>query len=117
MLNLADVFEALLGYRPEGVNLVITEASIDSRQCIAGSLFVAIPGERVDGHNYVGDAFHKGACIALVEKDLSNLFPTLKLDKVEKLSQANHSEYSLLYPGRKYCLSSAKDCQLLAHKA
>ena len=68
MLNLADVLEALLGYRPEGVNLVITEASIDSRQCISGSLFVAISGERVDGHNYVGDAFHKGACIALVEK-------------------------------------------------
>ncbi len=78
MLNLADVFEALLGYRPEGVNLVITEASIDSRQCIAGSLFVAIPGEKVDGHNYVGDAFHKGASIALVQKDLSNLFPTLE---------------------------------------
>ncbi len=89
MLNLADVLEALLGYRPEGVNLVITEASIDSRQCISGSLFVAISGERVDGHNYVGDAFHKGACIALVEKDLSNLFPTLKLDKVEKLAQAD----------------------------
>ncbi len=89
MLNLADVFEALLGYRPEGVNLVITEASIDSRQCIAGSLFVAISGERVDGHNYVGDAFHKGAVIALVEKDLSNLFPTLKLDKEEKLSLEN----------------------------
>ena len=89
MLNLADVLEALLGYRPEGVNLVITEASIDSRQCISGSLFVAISGERVDGHNYVGDAFHKGACIALVEKDLSNLFPTLRLDKVEKLAQAD----------------------------
>jgi UDP-N-acetylmuramoyl-tripeptide--D-alanyl-D-alanine ligase len=89
VLNLADVLEALLGYRPEGVNLVITEASIDSRQCIAGSLFVAISGERVDGHNYVGDAFHKGAVIALVEKDLSNLFPTLKLDKVEKLAKVN----------------------------
>ena len=29
MLNLADVFEALLGYRPVGIDLVITEASID----------------------------------------------------------------------------------------
>lgn len=88
MLNLADVFEALLGYRPDGVNLVITEASIDSRQCIAGSLFVAIPGERVDGHNYVGDAFHKGASIALVEKDLSGLFPTLKLNEAGLVSKS-----------------------------
>jgi UDP-N-acetylmuramoyl-tripeptide--D-alanyl-D-alanine ligase len=97
VLNLADVLEALIGYRPESVNLVITEASIDSRQCIAGSLFVAISGERVDGHNYVGDAFHKGACIALVEKNLSNLFPILKLDKAEKLSQAD-------IPGIPFCI-------------
>lgn len=89
MLNLADVLEALLGYRPEGVNLVITEASIDSRQCIAGSLFVAIPGERVDGHNYVGDAFHKGATIALVERDMSGLFPTLKLDGAGLVSKSS----------------------------
>jgi UDP-N-acetylmuramoyl-tripeptide--D-alanyl-D-alanine ligase len=89
VLNLADILEALLGYRPEGVNLVITEASIDSRQCIPGSLFIAISGERVDGHNYVGDAFHKGACIALVEKDISNLFPTRKLDMEEELTPAD----------------------------
>lgn len=89
MLNLADIFEALLGYRPEGVNLVITEASIDSRQCIAGSLFVAIPGEKVDGHNYVGDAFHKGASIALVQKDLSSLFPTLNIARAGTITKAN----------------------------
>lgn len=89
MLNLADVFEALLGYRPEGVNLTVTEASIDSRQSIPGSLFVAIPGEKVDGHNYVGDAFHKGACIALVQKDMSSLFPTLDISRKGKLSKSN----------------------------
>lgn len=86
MLNLADIFEALTGYRPEGVDLVLPEASIDSRQCIEGSLFVAIPGERVDGHNYVGDAFHKGASIALVQKDLSTLFPTVDLNSPSRIS-------------------------------
>ncbi len=89
MLNLADVFEALIGYRPDGINLVITEASIDSRQCIAGSLFVAIPGERVDGHNYVGDAFHKGASIALVQKDLTNLFPVCDIKQDGVISQSS----------------------------
>lgn len=89
MLNLADVFEALIGYRPDGINLVITEASIDSRQCISGSLFVAIPGERVDGHNYVGDAFHKGASIALVQKDLTNLFPVCDIKQNEVISQSS----------------------------
>ncbi len=77
MLTLADVLEGLTGQRPTGADLVITEACIDSRQTIPGTLFVAIPGDRVDGHNYVGDAFHKGAHIALIQKDLSNLFPVL----------------------------------------
>ncbi len=79
LLTLADILEALTGTRPTGADLVITEASIDSRLSIPGSLFVAMPGERVDGHNYVGDAFHKGAHVALIQKDLSNLFPVLDL--------------------------------------
>ena len=31
----------------------ITEAAVDSRQVIPGSLFVAMPGEHVDGHDFV----------------------------------------------------------------
>jgi UDP-N-acetylmuramoyl-tripeptide--D-alanyl-D-alanine ligase len=51
MLTLADVFEALTGFRPERATQVITEASIDSRQIIPGGMFIALPGERVDGHD------------------------------------------------------------------
>ena len=79
LLTLADILEALTGTRPVGTELVITEASIDSRLSIPGSLFVAMSGERVDGHNYVGDAFHKGAHLALIQKDLSSIFPVLDL--------------------------------------
>ena len=50
---------------------------------------MAIPGEKVDGHNFVGDAFHKGASIALVQKDLSNLFPTLNIAGAGVISKAN----------------------------
>ncbi len=83
LLTLADILEALTGIRPVGADLVITEATIDSRLTIPGSLFVALPGERVDGHTYVGDAFHKGANIALIQKDLSSLFPVLDLTRSE----------------------------------
>lgn len=38
----------------------------DSRQVAPGDLFVAIKGERVDGHAFVPDAFAKGASCALV---------------------------------------------------
>lgn len=87
LLTLADILEALTGTRPTGADLVITEASIDSRLSIPGSLFVAMTGERVDGHNYVGDAFHKGAHVALIQKDLSNIFPVLDLTDPTKTLQ------------------------------
>src|SRR5512137_2094047 len=77
VLVLADVLEALSGTRPEGASLVISEASIDSRQVIPAGLFVALPGERVDGHDYLADAFRRGAHLALVQKDPSGQFPTL----------------------------------------
>ena len=69
MLTLADVIEALQGNRPQGITPGITEAVVDSRHAIPGSLFVATVGERTDGHLYVADAFKNGAHLALVEKE------------------------------------------------
>ena len=43
MLTLADAVEAVTDKRP-AAEAIITEAAIDSRQVIPGSLFVAIPG-------------------------------------------------------------------------
>ena len=42
-----------------------------------GSLFVALPGERADGHAFVGDALKAGAAAALVERQLE-LPPTAR---------------------------------------
>ena len=39
---------------------------IDSRAVEPGDLFLAIPGERVDGHQFVGEALQRGAVAALV---------------------------------------------------
>ena len=79
MLKLADALEALTNRRPDGNTPVITEAAIDSRQVIPGSLFVAIPGERVDGHDFVADAFKRGASFALIEREVDASFHTLDL--------------------------------------
>lgn len=43
--------------------------SIDSRTVREGELFVAIRGDRFDGHSFVPDAIKKGAWGALVERD------------------------------------------------
>jgi UDP-N-acetylmuramoyl-tripeptide--D-alanyl-D-alanine ligase len=72
MLTLGTVLEALTGQTFEGWKQVITDASIDSRLVIPGALFVAIKGENVDGHDFVGDAFQRGAVAALVERPLES---------------------------------------------
>jgi UDP-N-acetylmuramoyl-tripeptide--D-alanyl-D-alanine ligase len=79
MLTIADILEALSGIRPQRSSQVITEACIDSRKVIPGAMFIAIPGERLDGHDYVGEAFERGAHLALVQKDLSSRFSQLDL--------------------------------------
>ena len=79
MLSLTDVIEALKGVRPNWVYQIITDASIDSRQVIPGSVFVALPGERVDGHDFVKDAFSRGACFALVQHKVAGDFNVLDL--------------------------------------
>jgi len=79
MLRLADVIEALGNQRPNNAEQVITQAVIDSRNAIPGCLFVALPGEKVDGHDFISKAFEQGANFALVQKDLSAQFPQLDL--------------------------------------
>ena len=79
MLTLADVIEALTNIRPEGNAPAISEAVVDSRQATANSLFVAIQGENVDGHDFIADAYRHGASFALIERDVDASFRTLDL--------------------------------------
>lgn len=97
MLTLADIFEALTLTRPNGAEMPITEAVVDSRLVIPGSMFVAIPGEHVDGHDYVADAFQRGASLALIQHEISGDFQTLRLgqDPTSAVSAALNSPLCL----------------------
>lgn len=102
MLSLPDVIEALTNHRLEILNTVINEASVDSRQIIPGSMFVALPGERTDGHNFVGSAFKNGAGLALVQRDMSGQFPTIDLRGKPNLAEMTLP--SGLMRGAPFCL-------------
>jgi UDP-N-acetylmuramoyl-L-alanyl-D-glutamate--2,6-diaminopimelate ligase len=53
----------------------------DSRRVAAGSLFFAVPGEHVDGHDFAADAVSAGAIAAVVERELPDLgVPQLVVD-------------------------------------
>jgi UDP-N-acetylmuramoyl-tripeptide--D-alanyl-D-alanine ligase len=51
------------------VHTVFTRAVIDSREARAGDLFVALPGERADGHDFVAAAVAAGATGVLVSRE------------------------------------------------
>lgn len=71
MLQLADVWQALIGETPpapgELVGQAIHNVIIDSRSAQEGDLFVALRGEKTDGHLYLADAFARGARAALAQ--------------------------------------------------
>jgi len=70
MLTLADIVEGVSGQRIEALaRHPVKNVTIDSRQALRDDLFVALLGERVDGHDYVGHAFGRGALAAIVHHD------------------------------------------------
>jgi UDP-N-acetylmuramoyl-tripeptide--D-alanyl-D-alanine ligase len=72
LLTLADVLAGTGGVLAGAVApaLAFSSVSIDSRTTSPGALFVAIRGEKRDGHDYVADAAARGARAALVHRDV-----------------------------------------------
>jgi UDP-N-acetylmuramoyl-tripeptide--D-alanyl-D-alanine ligase len=66
--ELADLLGARVAGADATPDALATGLVVDSRQVVPGSLFVALPGERVDGHDFVDTAFAGGAVAALVSR-------------------------------------------------
>lgn len=79
MLVVADIVEAIRGVRPTWDGGAVRGAVVDSRQASEGCLFVALRGENANGHDFVADAFAKGAHYALVDEDMPAMLPVLDL--------------------------------------
>lgn len=56
----------------EELDNYITSVVTDSRKVTSGSLYVAIPGARVDGHDYVTKSYESGAVCSLCQKELDD---------------------------------------------
>jgi UDP-N-acetylmuramoyl-tripeptide--D-alanyl-D-alanine ligase len=103
MLIFADLLEALTTVRIPNATAPINEAVIDSRQAVPNSLFVAIPGENVDGHDFISEAFKRGATFALTQKD-TPAFPTLDLRAAQSASAESALDLSSLTYSGGLCL-------------
>lgn len=71
-MTLADIAAAVDGHVVDAADgraiRVVAEAFVDSRQIVAGGLFVAVLGDHVDGHDYAAAAVHAGAAAVLAER-------------------------------------------------
>ena len=71
-LTLAEVAEAVGGrlHRASGSEVVTGTVEFDSRRIGPGGLFVAVPGERVDGHSFAAQATEQGAVAVLAAREV-----------------------------------------------
>ncbi|MEA3510999.1 MAG: UDP-N-acetylmuramoyl-tripeptide--D-alanyl-D-alanine ligase [Actinomycetota bacterium] len=79
--TLATVVAATSGIVDGDPTMPVHSISTDSRAVEPGSIFVAIRGERHDGHDFAADAVGAGAVAALVERGShSDLVPRIEVD-------------------------------------
>ena len=50
--------------------IIFNRAVIDSREVTEGDLFIALPGEQVNGHDFVKDAINNGAKAAVIQEKI-----------------------------------------------
>ncbi|MCK4324176.1 MAG: UDP-N-acetylmuramoyl-tripeptide--D-alanyl-D-alanine ligase, partial [Armatimonadetes bacterium] len=88
-ITLKQVVEATGGgLRGGDGTLEISGVSTDSRTLQPAELFVALPGERFDGHDFVPEAFACRAAAAVVERELPELSADQPLVIVEDALRA-----------------------------
>ncbi|MDR7300580.1 UDP-N-acetylmuramoyl-tripeptide--D-alanyl-D-alanine ligase [Haloactinomyces albus] len=71
-LSLDEISAAVGGrlHRADGSETVSGTVEFDSRKLRSGDLFVAVPGERVDGHDFAGRAVADGAVGVLAAREV-----------------------------------------------
>ena len=68
MLRLEQLISILGATPSQPLTGVVTGITTDSRQVRAGEVFVALPGERWDGHEFIPQALAQGAVAAIVHQ-------------------------------------------------
>ncbi len=75
-MKLSEVAESLhTAYVGQDTEFV--GCNTDSRRMHAGELFIALKGERFDGHDFIKDACEHGACAAIVEESDNEMLPMI----------------------------------------
>jgi UDP-N-acetylmuramoyl-tripeptide--D-alanyl-D-alanine ligase len=66
-LSAGIISEWIQGKLTGSGNAMVNKISTDTRTLEKGNLFIALRGERTDGHKYISNAFEKGASVVVCE--------------------------------------------------
>jgi UDP-N-acetylmuramoyl-L-alanyl-D-glutamate--2,6-diaminopimelate ligase len=87
-MQLKQLVQQLAPASVEGpVEREITGITYDSRRVTPGMVFVAIPGQTTDGHEYISTAIERGATAVICERN-GTLFPRATKIKVDDVREA-----------------------------
>lgn len=78
MIALSDIATVLHGTL-QGEDVTVTSVDTDSRRAQPGQLFIALPGEKFDGHDFLSQVAAQGAVAALVSRPVDSPLPTVRV--------------------------------------
>lgn len=90
----------------QNVSSDVYDICLDSKEAKNGDLFIALEGERVDGHKFIKDAIKKGANLALSQENILEI-PDGKIIRVD-------STYNALLKLAKYKIKTTKNVKYIA---
>lgn len=82
-LSVKDITAAVNG-RLIGESRNVTSVSTDTRKISTGSLFIALKGDRFDGHDYIPVASQNGAAAIMTERECEIATPQIVVDDTRK---------------------------------
>ena len=84
MIKLTDLFGSFNIDLADHKDCFLSETAIDSRSVIPGSIFFALQGERVDGHNYIPQALASGTQVVVIDREIDSELPILDLETIDR---------------------------------
>ncbi|MER3463131.1 MAG: UDP-N-acetylmuramoyl-L-alanyl-D-glutamate--2,6-diaminopimelate ligase [Chitinophagaceae bacterium] len=104
MKKLADIlYKVHITAISGSTDIVVNDVQIDSRKVIKGSLFIAVKGAVVDGHQFIAKAIEQGASAVVCEE-----LPAEKNDSVTFVQTSNSAEAAGLMAHNFYDQPSTK---------
>lgn len=93
-ITFSDIIRITNGKASTNESFNVTGIETDSRRIKKGDAYVAIVGERVDGHDFIRSAAENGAVCAIISHDVDNSpIPTVKVTSAEEALRAVAREY------------------------